>query len=70
MPRKPPSTKLILWDELHVILYGPSDTPNDRGVRGYVQDLMNSFGEVVRQCTKDRARQIPALKRIWVELQS
>ena len=69
MPSKTPSTKLILWDELHVSLYGPADIQNDRAVRGCVQDLMNSFGEVIRNCMKDRARQIPVLSRFRIKVQ-
>jgi hypothetical protein len=70
MPRKPPSTTLILWDELHVSLYGPSDMRNDRAIQRSVRDLMNSFGEVVRECMRDRARQFSVLKRFRVKLQS
>ena len=69
MPRKTPSTKLILWDELHVSLYAPSDIQNDRVVRSHARDLMNSFGEVVRKCMKDRARQIPVLSRFRTKVQ-
>jgi hypothetical protein len=69
MPRKTPSTKLILWDELHVSLYGPSDIQNERGVRGSVRDLMISFGAVVRKCMKDRARQNPVLNRFRTRVQ-
>jgi hypothetical protein len=69
MPRKTPSKKLILWDDLHVSLYGPSDIQNDRAVRGCVRDLMSSFGEVIRKCMKDRARQIPVLNRFRIKVQ-
>jgi hypothetical protein len=69
MPTKPPSTKLILWDELHVSLYGPSEIPNNRVVRGCVRDLMKSFGEVLRKCMKDRARQIAVLNRFRTRVQ-
>ena len=47
MPRKTPP-KLILWDELHVSLYGPYDIRNNSVARGCVQNLMNSFRHVVR----------------------
>jgi hypothetical protein len=71
MPRKTPSRKLILWDDLHVGLYGPPpDIPNDRAVRRCVLDLMSSFGGVVIKCMKDRARQIPTLNRFRVKVQS
>ena len=70
MPRKTPSTKLILWDELHLSLYGPADIRNDRGVRGCVRDLMKSFGEMVRKCMKDRARQNLVLSRFRTRVQS
>ena len=69
MPRKTPSTKLILWDELHVSLYAPFDIQNDKAVRRHVRDLMNSFGEVVRKCMKDRARQFPVLNRFRIKVQ-
>jgi len=70
MPRKTASTKLILWDELHVSLYGPSDIRNDTGVRGCVRDLMINFGEIVRKCMKDRARRNPILNRFRPKVQS
>jgi len=70
MPRKTPSKRLILWDGLHVSLYGPSDIRNARAVRGSVRDLLKGFGEVVTKCTKDRARQIPVLNHFQVRVQS
>ena len=69
MPRKTPSTKLILWDDLHVSLYGPSDIHDDRAVRRHVRDLLDSFGEVVRKCMKDHGRQIPVLSRFQLKVQ-
>ena len=69
MPRNTPSTKLILWDELHVSLYGPSDIQHDRAVRSSVRDLMINFGEIVRKCMKERARQIHVLSRFQVKVQ-
>ena len=69
MPRKTPPTKLILWDELHVSLYGPGDIHVDRAVRRHVRDLLDSFGEVVRQCMKDLARQDPVLNRFRIKVQ-
>ena len=69
MPRKTLSTKLILWDELHLSLYGPSDIQNDRAVRRHVRDLMKNFGEIVRKCMKDRAGQIPILNRFRIKVQ-
>ena len=69
MPTKTPSTKLILWDDLHVSLYGPADIQNDRTVRRHARDLMNSFAEIVRKCMKDRARQIPVLSRFRIKVQ-
>jgi hypothetical protein len=70
MPRKTPSTKMILWDELHVSLYGPSDIRNDCAARGNVEKLMNSFGHVVGECMKDCVRQTPVLKCFRLRVQS
>ena len=70
MPRKPPPAKLILWDELHVSLYGPSDIRNNSVARGCVQDLLNSFRHVVRTRMKDCARQSFLLKRFRLKVQS
>ena len=70
MPRKTPSTKLILWDDLHVSLYGPSDLQNEKAVRRRVRDLIKSFGEIVRKCMKDRARRNPVLNRFRTKVQS
>ena len=70
MPRKTPSTKLILWDDLHVSVYGPYDIHDDRAVRRRVRDLMNSFGKVIRQCMRDHAREFSVLKRFRVGVRS
>ena len=70
MPRKIPSTKLILWDETHVSLYGPSDIRNNNVARGSVEKLMNSFRHVVRKCMKDREQQLSLLKRFRLKVQS
>jgi len=67
MSRKPPP--LVLWDELHVSIYGPSDIRNDSVARGRVQDLMNSFRHGVRKCMKESAQRYSALKRFRVEVQ-
>ncbi len=68
MPRKTPP-KLILWDELHVSLYGPSDILNNSVARGCVEKLMNSFCHVVRRTMKDRAQQSSLLKRFRLKVQ-
>jgi hypothetical protein len=56
MPANMPSTKPILWDDLHISLYGPAYIRNDRAVRSCVRTLMKNFGEIVRKCMKDHAR--------------
>ncbi|HVN82236.1 MAG TPA: hypothetical protein VMW38_24845 [Terriglobia bacterium] len=70
MPRTTPSTKLVLWDELHISLYGPSDIRNDSVARRGVEKLMASFGHVIRKCMRDCRRQTPVLKRFRVRVQS
>ena len=56
MPRKTPSTKLFLWDEIHVSLHGPSGIRNNIVARRNVEKWMNSFRHVIRECMKDRPR--------------
>jgi hypothetical protein len=68
MPRKTPS--LVLWDELHISLYGPSDIRNNSVARRGVEKLMTSFRHVIRECMKDCRRQVPVLKRFRVKVQS
>jgi len=68
MPRKTPP--LVLWDELHVSLYGPSDIRNNRTIRRRVNNLIDSFGGVIRKCMRDCAKQVPVLKRFRVKVQS
>jgi len=70
MQRNIPSTKLVLWDELHVSLYGPSDIGNNSVVRRRVEALMISFRHVVRNCMKDGARQSSVLKHFRIRVQS
>ena len=70
MPRKIPSRKLILWDELHVSLYGPTDIRNDSVARRCVGKLMTSIGHVIGECMKDRAKLSPILKRFRVKVRS
>ncbi len=70
MPRKPLPETLILWDELHISLYGPSDIRNNSVARRCVEDLMNGFRHVVRQCMKDRTQQSSVLKRFRIKVHS
>ncbi len=70
MPRKPPPAKLVLWDELHVSLYGPADIRNDSVARRGVEKLMTRFGHVIRGCMKDCSQQALVLKRFRVRVQS
>ena len=70
MSRKPPPAKLVLWDELHVSLYGPSNMRNNGVARRGVEKLMARFRHVVRRCMKDRAQQSPLLKRFRLKVQS
>jgi hypothetical protein len=70
MPRKTPSTKLVLWDELHVSLYGPSNIRNNSVARRSVENLMGGFGQAVKECMKDRAWQSSILKRFRIKVQS
>src|SRR5208337_3218909 len=45
IPRKPPSMKLILWDELHVSIYGPSDIRNNSVARECVENLRTGLAK-------------------------
>jgi hypothetical protein len=70
MPKKIPPAKLVLWDELHVSLYGPSDIRNNSVARRGVKKLMTSFRRVITECMKDRTQQSSVLKRFQIKVQS
>jgi len=69
MPRQTPPARLVLWDDLHLNLYGPAHIENYRTARWRVAALMNSFSQAIRDCMKDQVREFPVLKRFRVKVQ-
>jgi hypothetical protein len=61
--------KRILWDDLHVSVYGPRSLQHNKSVRGCVEDLTCTFALVIKQCLKDCADESPVLKRFRVKVE-